>query len=153
MSVPQSPITAKKHLNILIIDHNRADSRLIVEAFKEVGLTEGVECKEDGNEALAYLRREEKYSEAALPHIIFLDLSLPKKPGLVVLAEIKNNPVLKVIPVVVVSGSHDPKQIREAYELHACCFVYKPGDLNELINFIRVCYEFWGTYVVLPPME
>jgi chemotaxis family two-component system response regulator Rcp1 len=150
MSGPHASITSKKQLSVLIIDNNRADSRLIVEAFKEVGLTEGVQCKEDGDEALAYLRREEKYSEASLPHIIFLDLSLPKKPGLVVLAEIKRNPVLKVIPVVVVSGSHDPKQIREAYELHASCFVYKPGDLHELIDFVRVCYEFWGTYVAFP---
>jgi two-component system, chemotaxis family, response regulator Rcp1 len=69
------------------------------------------------------------------------------------IAEIKNNPVLKVIPVVVVSGSHDPKQIREAYELHASCFVYKPGNFNDLIGFVRACYEFWGSYVAFAPME
>ena len=124
-----------------------------MEAFKEVGLTSGVLCIPDGDEALAYLLREGKYSGVCLPHLIFLDLSLPKKPGLVVLAEIKTNSKLKMIPVVVVSGSHDPKQIREAYELHANCFVYKHTDLDQFVRFIKSVYEFWGTVVTLPPID
>lgn len=141
----------KKALEILVIENNPADARLTVEAFKEVGVEDGVLCIPDGDEALAYLRREGKHSSAALPHLIFLDLNLPKTPGLVVLEEIKSNPELKVIPVVVVSGTNNPAEVREAYELHASCFIHKPADLNQFIRFIRTCYEFWGTVVTLPP--
>jgi CheY-like chemotaxis protein len=85
------------------------------------------------------------------PDLIFLDLHLPKKSGLEVLAEIKANPRLTITPVVVVSGSGDPHEIREAYELHASCYVRKPDDLHNFLKFIRICYEFWGGVVTLPP--
>ena len=138
-------------LEVLVIENNPAEARLTLEAFREVGLTEGVRCLPDGDEALDYLRQEGRHSGAEHPHIIFLDLNLPKKPGLVVLKEIKSNPDLMVIPVIVVSGSTDPKEIREAYELHATCFIRKPSDLDDLIRFISTCYAFWGTVVTLPP--
>ncbi len=144
--------TRDRPLEILVVENNPADARLTIETFKEVGVTDGILCIPDGDDALAYLRREGAHSGASLPHLIFLDLNLPKTPGLTVLAEIKNNPKLKVIPVVVVSGSNDPHEIREAYELHASCFIYKPSNLNQFIRFIRSCYEFWGTVVTLPPM-
>jgi two-component system, chemotaxis family, response regulator Rcp1 len=94
---------------------------------------------------------EEKYAGHPHPDVIFLDLHLPKKSGLEVLAEIKANPRLVVTPVVVVSGSADPHEIREAYELHASCYVRKPDDLHNFLKFIRICYEFWGGVVTLPP--
>jgi chemotaxis family two-component system response regulator Rcp1 len=144
--------TRNRPLEILVIENNPADARLTIETFKEVGVNDGILCIPDGDQALAYLRQEGAHSGASLPHLIFLDLNLPKKPGLAVLAEIKNNPKLKVIPVAVVSGSNDPREIREAYELHANCFIYKPANLNQFIRFIRSCYEFWGTVVTLPPM-
>ncbi len=142
-----------KSLDILVVENNPADVRLTIEAFKEAGLHNGILNLPDGDQALAYLRRQGQYSQASLPHLIFLDLHLPKVPGLAVLAEIKSNPTLKVIPVVVISGTHDPREVRKAYELHASCFIYKSEDLDQFLQFIRACYEFWGTVVTLPPLE
>ena len=85
------------------------------------------------------------------PDVIFLDLHLPKKSGLEVLAEIKGSGRLSVTPVVVVSGSENPNEIREAYELHASCYIRKPDDLHEFLRFIKICFEFWGSVVTLPP--
>jgi two-component system, chemotaxis family, response regulator Rcp1 len=139
-----------QNLNILLIENDLAAARLTKEAFREAGLGEGVRSVPDGEEALAYLRREEKYANHPHPDVIFLDLHLPKMSGLEVLAEIKRNPRLLVTPVVVVSGSADPHEIREAYELHASCYVRKPDDLHNFLKFIRICYEFWGEVVTLP---
>jgi two-component system, chemotaxis family, response regulator Rcp1 len=139
-----------QNLNILLIENDLAAARLTKEAFREAGLGEGVRSVSDGEEALAYLRREEKYANHPHPDVIFLDLHLPMMSGLEVLAEIKRNPRLLVTPVVVVSGSADPHEIREAYELHASCYVRKPDDLHNFLKFIRICYEFWGEVVTLP---
>jgi chemotaxis family two-component system response regulator Rcp1 len=139
-----------RHLDVLVIENDPAAARLTKEAFKEAGLTEGVHSVPDGDEALAFLRREKKYSLHPHPDIIFLDLHLPKKSGLEVLAELKSNPDLALTPVVVVSGSANPAEVRKAYELHASCYVRKPDDLDEFLKFIRTCYEFWGMLVTLP---
>lgn len=138
-------------LDVLIVENDPAAARLTKEAFREAGLMEAVSSVPDGDEALAYLRRQEKYKDHPHPDIIFLDLHLPKKSGLEVLHEIKSNPRLMITPVVVVSGSADPREIREAYELHASCYIRKPADLHQFLYFIRVCYEFWGSVVQLPP--
>jgi CheY-like chemotaxis protein len=137
-------------LDILVIENNPADARLTLEALREIGRSEGVTCVPDGDEALALLRREGRHGDASLPHIIFLDLDLPRTSGLRVLEEIKTNAQLKVIPVVVVSGCDDPREVRKAYELHANCFIYKPGNLEAFLRFVHVCYEFWGGVVRLP---
>lgn len=137
-------------LDVLIVENDAAAARLTKEAFREAGLMQGVRSVPDGDEALAYLRREQKYKDHPHPDVIFLDLHLPKKSGLEVLHEIKTNPRLKVIPVVVVSGSADPSEIREAYELHANCYIRKPNDLHHFLHFIAACYEFWGAVVELP---
>ncbi len=140
-------------LDILIVENDPATARLTKEAFREAGLMDSVVSVPDGDVALAYLRREEPYSGQPRPDLVFLDLHLPKKSGLEVLAEMKSNPALKVTPVVVVSGSANPKEIREAYELHASCYVRKPDDLGQFIAFARSCYDFWGAAVVFPPKE
>lgn len=142
--------TTAPRLEILVIENNPADARLTLEALREIGRSEGVVCVPDGEEALNLLRRVGPHAEAVRPHIIFLDLDLPRTPGLEVLEEIKSNPSLKVIPVVVVSGCSDPKEVRRAYELHANCFIYKPGNLEEFLRFVHICYEFWGGIVKLP---
>ena len=140
-----------QNLDILLIENDPAAVLLTKEAFREAGLAQAVRSVPDGDEALACLRREEKYANHPYPDVIFLDLHLPKKSGLEVLAEIKRNPKLLITPVVVVSGSANPQEIREAYELHASCYVRKPDDLHSFLKFIRVCYEFWGEVVTLPP--
>src|SRR5258707_5380609 len=107
-----------KRFEILVVENNPADARLTVEAFKEAGLNEGILQLPDGDQALAYLRRQGEYSKSSLPHLIFLDLHLPKTPGLVVLAEIKVNPTLTIITVVVISGSHNHAEVWQAYDIH-----------------------------------
>jgi len=141
----------EESLDILLIENDPATARLTREAFREAGLTKGIVAIPDGDEALAYLRREAHFSKHPHPDLIFLDLHLPKKPGIQVLKEIKENPRLTITPVVVVSGSADPKEVREAYELHASCYVRKPDDLPQFLEFIRVCFQFWGSMVTLPP--
>ncbi|MBV9405295.1 MAG: response regulator [Acidobacteriaceae bacterium] len=142
---------ANAKLDILIIENDPAAARLTKEAFREAGLTSGVTALPDGDEALAHLRREGKHADHPHPDVVFLDLHLPKKSGLQVLAEIKSNPRLAVTPVVVVSGSEDPREVREAYELGANCYIRKPDDLHQFLRFIGVCFEFWGSVVTLPP--
>ncbi|MDQ2711279.1 MAG: response regulator [Acidobacteriota bacterium] len=137
----------EQQLSILLIENDPAAAVLTREVFKEVGLHNGVTAVRDGDEALAYLRCEENYTE---PDVIFLDLHLPKKSGLEVLSEIKNNPIWAAMPIVVVSGSADPVEIRRAYELHASCYIRKPADLDQFLRFMRTCYEFWGSVVTLP---
>jgi len=141
------------HLDILLIENDPASAVLTREALKEVGLHESLTSVRDGDEALEYLREEENYKERAHPDVIFLDLHLPKVSGLEVLQEIKNNPAWAPTPVVIVSGSADPAEIRRAYELHASCYIRKPSDLNEFLRFMRVCYEFWGSVVTLPSSQ
>lgn len=139
-----------RKLDILIIENDPAMVYLTKEAFREAGMTECIASVPDGDEALALLRRKEKYSQHPHPDLILLDLHLPKKSGLEVLAEIKGHPRLKVTPVVVVSGSANPSEVREAYKLHASCYIRKPDDLYEFLMFIKVCFAFWGTVVTLP---
>jgi len=140
-------------LDVLIIENDPAAARLTREAFREAGLVTGVRTVRDGDEALAHLRREGAHADHPHPDVIFLDLHLPKKSGLEVLKEIKQNPRLMVTPVVIVSGSEDPQEVREAYELHASCYIRKPDDLHEFLRFIQVCFEFWGSVVTLPPKQ
>jgi len=148
--VTTSHPTQQGRLDILLIENDPAAAVLTREAFKEVGLHEGVTSVRDGDEAIAYLRNEQNYSEHFHPDVIFLDLHLPKVSGLEVLQEIKKNPAWSPTPVVIVSGSADPAEIRRAYELHASCYIRKPSDLEEFLRFIRICYEFWGSVVTLP---
>jgi two-component system, chemotaxis family, response regulator Rcp1 len=143
--------TGSEQLDVLIIENDPAAARLTKEAFREAGLMKAVTSIPDGDEALAFLRREGDHQYKPHPDLIFLDLHLPRKSGLQVLAEIKSNPRLSVTPVVVVSGSEDPSEIRQAYELHASCYIRKPDDLHHFLRFVKICFDFWGTVVTLPP--
>ena len=147
------PKDTTANLEILIVENDPATARLTVEAFREAGIEKGVVCVRDGDQALSYLRHEGEHRFAPHPDLIFLDLHLPKTSGLEVLTEIKANKRLVVTPVVVVSGSDDPQEVRRAYELHASCYIRKPNDLHQFLKFIAICYEFWGTVVTLPLNE
>lgn len=146
----QAPPPEKHKLDIWIIENDPAVAHLTKEAFKNAGLAEGVVAIPNGDEALSLLRREDQYTHQEPPDLICLDLHLPKKPGLQVLAEIKSDPKLKITPVLVISGSDDPAEIREAYELHASCYIRKPDDLDKFLYFVQVCFEFWANVVTLP---
>lgn len=146
-----NPVIHNNKLDVLVVENDAASARLTVEAFRMAGLEQGVVCLRDGDEALAYLRREEQFADKPLPDLICLDLHLPKKSGLQVLAELKNDAKLRMTPVIVISGSDNPREVREAYELHASCFIRKPDDLDQFLRFVSVCFEFWGMVVTLPP--
>jgi CheY-like chemotaxis protein len=134
------------------VESNPADTRLTEVAFKAAGLTSGFRSVTSGEDALAYVHHEGKYANAAVPDLIFLDLSLPKVSGLEVLKAIKTTPHLMHIPIVVASGSDDPEHVRAVYALNGNCFMRRPQDyLAQFLRFIEMCYGFWGSVVTLSP--
>jgi chemotaxis family two-component system response regulator Rcp1 len=148
-SQPQT--TPTPGIQILLIENDPSIAALTTLAFEEAGLHEGVVSVHNGEEAMAYLHNAEHRSAGIVrPNMIFLDLHLPKISGLKVLEEIKTNTNWRATPVVVVSGSADPAQIREAYELHASCYVRKPDDLDQFLRFAQACFQFWGQIVTFP---
>jgi chemotaxis family two-component system response regulator Rcp1 len=141
---------ATRQVEILVVAANPADTLLTVEAFKAAGLTSGLRCIPSA-EALKYIRRRGRYSNAPIPDLVFLDLSLPSVSGLKVLEAIKATPELMHIPIVVAAGSGNPKFIRAVYELNGNCFIRKPSEMAQFLRFIETCYQFWGTVVTLFP--
>ncbi|HTM10010.1 MAG TPA: response regulator [Verrucomicrobiae bacterium] len=135
---------------ILLVEDNPGDVRLTIEALKEGKILNEVSVVEDGVEALAFLRRDGKYSDARRPDLILLDLNLPKKDGREVLGEIKQDGDLKKIPVVVLTTSAAERDILRAYNLHANCYITKPVDLEQFIRVVQVIEDFWLTIVKLP---
>jgi CheY-like chemotaxis protein len=132
------------------VENDPATALLTKHAFREAGLHDGVYTVPNGDEALALLQRADRYSQMPYPDMIFLDLHLPKRSGLEILEELKSNPRLKATPVIVISGSADPREVRKAYELHASCYIRKPDDLYEFLEFIKICFQFWSSLVSLP---
>ena len=149
-SSDQSRVSSSRQLEILVVQSNPADTMLTLEAFKVAGLTSGLHCVSDGEDALAYMRREGVYAEEAIPDLIFLDLSQPRVSGLEVLKILKSTPSLMHIPIVVAAGSDDPDFVRKVYELSGNCFMRKPEELTEFARFIKACYQFWSSVVTLP---
>lgn len=138
-------------IEILLVEDNQADVRLIQETLKEGKLNTHLSVVSDGVEALAYLRRESTHENMAHPDLILLDLNLPRKDGREVLKEIKNDPDLMTIPVVILTISEAEKDILASYSLHANCYVIKPLDLNQFLKVVRSIEDFWLTSVKLPP--
>jgi chemotaxis family two-component system response regulator Rcp1 len=104
----------------------------------------------DGVEAMAALRREGRFSNVRRPDIILLDLNLPKKDGREVLEEIKKDPILMVIPIVILTTSNDEQDVLKSYKLHANCYITKPVDLSQFLAVVKAIEDFWFTVVVLP---
>lgn len=105
----------------------------------------------DGVEAMTYLRREGEFADAPRPHLVLLDLNLPRKDGRQVLAEMKSDPDLRRIPVVVLTTSQADQDILRSYDLHANCYITKPVDLDRFISVVRSIEEYWCSVVTLPP--
>ncbi len=139
-----------KPIEILLVEDNPADARLTVEAFKEGKVSNTLTVVGDGVEAMSYLRQEGGYAEAPRPDIILLDLNLPRKDGREVLAELKEDPDLRRIPVITLTTSRAEKDINTIYNLHGNCYVTKPVDLDRFIEVIRSIEGFWLTIVKLP---
>ena len=140
-----------KPIDILIVEDNGGDLRLIREVLDESKINNQIFAVRDGEEALDFLFRRGKYSNATSPDLIILDLNLPKIDGREVLAEIKVDPELKKIPVVVMTMSQSDEDILKVYNLHANCFVTKPIDLDQFIKVVKSIEDFWLTIVKLPP--
>jgi len=137
-------------VEILLVEDNPGDIRLIEEAFKDVRLCNRLKVVQDGAAALAYLRREGPYADAARPDLILLDLNLPKKSGQDVLREIKDDEHLAWIPVVVLTTSQAEEDILSTYDLQANCYISKPVDLDQFIRVIQSIEHFWLGIVKLP---
>jgi two-component system, chemotaxis family, response regulator Rcp1 len=140
-----------KPVEILLVEDNPGDVRLTIEALREGKVRNNLSVSPDGVEALALLRRQGHYAQASRPDLILLDLNLPKKDGREVLAEIKADPELRRIPVVVLTTSKAEEDILKSYNLHANCYITKPVDLEQFIAVIKTIDEFWLTVVRLPP--
>lgn len=139
-----------KKFEVLLVEDNPGDIRLIQEAFKEGDVFSHLNIARDGEQAMAYLRQEGAYSNSPRPAFILLDLNLPRKDGREVLAEIKGDSTLRQIPVVILSTSTNVEDVRRAYDLHANCYVPKPFDVDRLGQLGRTLEEFWLNTVLLP---
>ncbi len=138
-------------VEILLVEDNPADVRLTSEALREGKVRNNLSVAGDGVEALAFLRRQGVYAQAPRPDLILLDLNLPRKDGREVLQEVKQDPSLRYIPVVILSSSPAEQDILRAYNLHANCYVTKPVDLDQFITVVKSIETFRFTIVKLPP--
>jgi two-component system, chemotaxis family, response regulator Rcp1 len=154
-SQPLTPLslfrrTHREPVEILLVEDNPGDIRLIQEAFKESGFASHLHIARDGEQALAFLRQQGEYSRSPRPAFIILDLNLPRKDGREVLAEIKSEKGLRQIPVVILSTSTSTEDVMRAYDLHANCYVPKPLDIEHLVQLGRSLEEFWLSTAILP---
>ena len=145
--------TTGRPIEILLVEDNPGDVRLIVEALRDGKVQNKLHIAKDGMEATAFLHREGEYADALYPDLILLDLNLPKKDGREVLAEIKEDPALKHIPVVILTSSQEGEDIVKTYNLHANCYITKPIDLEQFIMVVKSITDFWSTIVKLPTEE
>lgn len=137
-------------IEILMVEDNPGDVRLTREALKEYKIRNQLHVVEDGVEALHFLRKEGEYQDAPTPDLIFLDLNLPKKDGRQVLEEIKADPNLKRLPVIVLTSSSAEEDILRSYDLHANAYVTKPVRLQEFISAVKAIEDFWLSVVRFP---
>ena len=139
-----------RSIEVLLVEDNPGDVRLTIEAMRESKVLVNLSVAGDGEEALAFLRKEGPRQDAPRPDLILLDLNLPKKDGREVLAEIKVDAGLRRIPVVVLTTSRADEDIIRSYNLHANCFITKPVDLDQFITVVQSITEFWFSVVRLP---
>jgi chemotaxis family two-component system response regulator Rcp1 len=137
-------------IEILLVEDSPGDVRLTREAFKDARVLVNLQVAGDGEEAMAFLKREGKYSSKPRPDIILLDLNLPKKDGRAVLAEIKEDPKLQTIPVVILTTSASEADVLKSYSLHANCYITKPVDLDGFLKVVKSIDGFWLSVVRLP---
>jgi len=149
-SSPMSNPARGEPIEILLVEDSPDDADLTIDALRDGRVRNRVTVVDDGVEAMAYLRREDKYADAPRPDLILLDLNLPRKNGREVLAEIKQDSSLRRIPVVVMTSSDDEKDILTAYNLYVNCYVTKPVDLDQFIKVVKSIEHFWLCVVKLP---
>jgi two-component system, chemotaxis family, response regulator Rcp1 len=137
-------------IEILLVEDNPGDARLTREAFSQGTVATNIHHARDGEQAIAFLRRQGSYSDARTPDIVILDLNLPRRSGREVLEDMKSDPALRQIPVIVLTSSQAQEDVLHSYRLHANCFITKPGDLETLILVAQSIEQFWFKLVRLP---
>ncbi|MDD5712673.1 MAG: response regulator [Smithellaceae bacterium] len=140
-----------KTVDILLVEDNPGDIRLTQEALKDAKIKNNLFVVMDGVEAIQFLKKQGKYRDMPRPDLVLLDLNLPKKDGREVLSEIKEDPALKTIPIVILTISKAEEDVIRAYNLHANCYISKPVNLDRFIDVVRAIDDFWLTIVKLPP--
>ena len=138
-------------IDILLVEDNPGDARLTREALSQSKVRNHLHLARDGEEAMAFLRREGAFAAAPTPDLVLLDLNLPRRDGREVLEDIKKDPALMQIPVVVLTSSQADEDVLRSYRLHANCFITKPVDLEQLTKVVQGIEQFWFTVVRLPP--
>ncbi|HUA36540.1 MAG TPA: response regulator [Candidatus Binataceae bacterium] len=139
-----------RQVSVLLVEDNPGDVRLIREAFRSLQIAPNLRVASDGVDAIEYLRTNGPTRPR--PDLIILDLSLPRKSGLEVLAEIKATPEIRQIPVLILSSSAADSDVHKSYDLHANSYIVKPADLSQVLNVIKAVSDFWMTTVRLPSM-
>jgi len=139
-----------RQIEVLLVEDNSGDVRLMQEALKDSKVRNHLHVVNDGEAAMMFLRREGKYSGGPTPDLVLLDLNLPGKDGREVLAEIKQDPLLKHIPVVIVTTSSAEEDILKSYGLHANCYITKPVNFDQFIKVVHSIENFWFSIVKLP---
>ncbi len=137
-------------VEILLVEDNPADVLLMEEALREGKMSNNLYAVNNGDEALDFLNRRGKYREAVTPDLIMLDLNLPRRDGREVLAEVKNDPMLRKIPVVVITTSRSEEDVDKSYSLHANAYVTKPVNVRQFFSVVQEIEDFWFTIVKLP---
>lgn len=139
-----------KVLDILMVDDDPGDIRITQEALKECKIATRLTSCSDGQDALDYLNKRGKYAQAVRPHVIFMDINMPRMNGLEALKLIKADPALAEIPIVILTTSEADRDIHASYKMHANCFVSKPVDLDQFTKVIQDLGEFWSVVAKLP---
>jgi CheY-like chemotaxis protein len=137
-------------IRILLVEDNEGDIVLTKEALKEAKILNNLDIVQDGEEAIMFLRKESKFSDAETPDLIFLDINLPKIDGTEILGIIKNDEHLKVIPVIMLTTSDAERDIMKSYYNHANCYITKPVDIEKFMEVIQTIKHFWINIVQLP---
>jgi CheY-like chemotaxis protein len=139
-----------RQIEILLVEDTADEADWTMAALREGRVRNRVHWVEDGEDAMAFLRRQDGYADAPRPDLILLDLRLRRMHGPEVLAEVKRDPELRRIPVVIMSKSDDEKDIFQAYDHHANCYVTKPMDMDKFMEAVRTIEDFWLSLVCLP---
>jgi CheY-like chemotaxis protein len=142
--------TEGRPIEILLVEDDPGDTLITTEALQRSRVTNNLNCVANGEEALAYLRRDGDYADAVRPDLVLLDLNLPRRDGREVLAEVKADESLRRIPVVVLTTSQAEEDILRSYDLHANAYVTKPVDFDRFVDVVRSIDEFYFTIVRLP---
>ena len=145
-----SPFEDAKPIEILLVEDNPGDVRLTREVLRETKVRNTLHVAQDGVEALDFLKGRGKHAGVARPDLILLDLNLPRKDGREVLREVKEDPDLRRIPIVVLTTSKAEADVVRSYNLHANCYISKPVDLEQFISVVKAIEGFWLTIVKLP---